>query len=102
MQFMPVLKKTLCGLLVALVVFGISATSYAKSDIWITEGVVDLDRDGTVIVWIRAEDEPEAVVPSNGGGLFRAGQIFPGDIVTVKINGNPKKQTHRGHVTVLK
>lgn len=76
-----------------------SASAYAASVVSYTEGcVVFNEKDGSVAV-----DTPVGLLfPSNSHGLFRSGQIKPGEWVDVKIVQNTKRGKHRGHVTVLK
>lgn len=74
----------------------------AGDNVVITEGVVFVEKDGTVGVVVRSPEGSENLYPSNGHGLLKSGQIFPGEVVTVKIVTDKGKGKHRGHVTVLK
>ena len=97
------------SLAAVLLVFCFSVSTYAAHDEVVTfaTGIVDVEEDGTVTVCVidaRDSDceEGDFLVPSNGHGLLRSGQIELGDIVDVKIITDRDGHKHRGHVTVLK
>ena len=104
----PEIKSLIpASLLAVLLAFCLSVSTSEAGVVIETDGVICVEGD-TVFVRVILPDakggcEDVYLVPSNGKGLLRAGQIEDGEPVGVRIvENNGRRQTHRGHVTVLK
>ena len=87
------------SLLAVMLLLGVFSVALADSAVTRERGKVIVDRDSGEPAVATATG---VYFPNNLHGLMRSGQVELGDIVTLKITTDRKKNSHRGHVTVLK